>query len=845
MITVSVLHKGRPIAIQTFEDEVYLVREIFEGHEYSILPHRSHAGPRRVLDVGANVGLFAVYTKLKYPDSIVHCYEPAPNVLPLCEANTRAFADVTIHPYGLFNRDQAATLHLHATNTGQSTVHRVPGAAHTAAITLRDAGKEWDRLGWDHADVLKIDTEGCEVEILEALGPRLALVDYVLLEHHSDQDRRQIDALLGDFELFASRLYAVGLGTAKYIHRRLMVGRPRIRVAAGWPDGSGTPSQATIAPDTPSQPNAAPDTPSRPGAMQDAPSQATAAPEIPGPPAAAVDAFALGNRLADDGRMDEAIAAYEEALRLCPDWAEAHNNLATVLQSAEGRLGEAIAHYRRALALKPELGVATHRNLGDALRMWGESDAARDAYRRALLFAPEDRLLQLECDTLYPLIPASNDDIDRARAQVDATLDRCLSEPLLFDLTRLDIGSLAPPAAFIHHGRDELALRRKWARLFEGRLPSGDPVHGPVRESGRPHIGFVVIQGHEGVFLKCMRGILNHLPGDRFRLTVAGNSQAGIERMRQAITNPAVSYLCFPSRFDLALDLLRAAGFDLLHFWELGTNNHSYLLPFFRLAPVQCASWGWPVTSGIPAIDDYLSAELLEPEDGQRHYSERLVRLRHLPTYYYRPSAPASLKSRAEMGFGRHDHVYLCQQNLRKVQPDFDAIVAAILRRDPRGRVLFIEDRHAPITDLLRVRLQRGIPDVVDRVRIIPRMPEADYLNLVAVADVVLDTLHYGGGANTVYDALAVGTPIVTLPGRFHRGRWAYAAYQRIGVTDGIADSEDAYVEIALRLGSDSDYRKDLSDRITAACPVLFEDRGAVDELAAFFESAVHGVIGE
>jgi FkbM family methyltransferase len=182
-----------------------------------------------VLDVGANIGLFAVYTKLKHPDSILHCYEPAPNTLPLFEANTRAFSGITMHPYGLFNRDQDGTLYLHGANSGQSSIHRPPGLSEAASITLRDAGEEWDRLGWDHVDILKIDTEGCEVAILESLGPRLDRVDYVLLEHHGDDDRRRIDALLGDFELFGSKLYAVGTGTAKYIHRRLMIDQPRPR----------------------------------------------------------------------------------------------------------------------------------------------------------------------------------------------------------------------------------------------------------------------------------------------------------------------------------------------------------------------------------------------------------------------------------------------------------------------------------------------------------------------------------------------------------------------------------------------------------------------------------------
>ena len=59
--------------------------------------------------------------------------------------------------------------------------------------------------------------------------------------------------------------------------------------------------------------------------------------------------------------------------------------------------------------------------------------------------------------------------------------------------------------------------------------------------------------------------------------------------------------------------------------------------------------------------------------------------------------------------------------------------------------------------------------------RVLRRMERNEYLALLSLCDVSLDTPHYGGGANTVYDASAVGVPLVTLPGEFHRSRWAAA----------------------------------------------------------------------
>ena len=77
----------------------------------------------------------------------------------------------------------------------------------------------------------------------------------------------------------------------------------------------------------------------------------------------------------------------------------------------------------------------------------------------------------------------------------------------------------------------------------------------------------------------------------------------------------------------------------------------SYALAFSRLAPVQCVTWGHPVTTGIPTLDYFISSDLLEADGAEDHYTERLVRLKTLPIYYYRPEVPP--RSRRRCGSGR------------------------------------------------------------------------------------------------------------------------------------------------------------------------------------------------
>jgi predicted O-linked N-acetylglucosamine transferase (SPINDLY family) len=121
----------------------------------------------------------------------------------------------------------------------------------------------------------------------------------------------------------------------------------------------------------------------------------------------------------------------------------------------------------------------------------------------------------------------------------------------------------------------------------------------------------------------------------------------------------------------------------------------------------------------------------------------------------------------------------------------------------------------------------------------LPRMEEPEYLGLCGAADVILDTTGYGGGANTIYDAFAAGTPVVTLPARFHRGRYATAAYRQIGLDGAIADSPEDYVRRAVAFANDPDRRQAFCAELTQRSPALLHDQYAVDELADCFDRLI------
>ena len=111
----------------------------------------------------------------------------------------------------------------------------------------------------------------------------------------------------------------------------------------------------------------------------------------PDPPTAAdfeaQRAFDEGTRHMKAKRYAEAVAAFQQAVKARPDFAEAHSNLGYSLRNT-GRLDQAIAAYREAIRLKPDL-VEAHEYLGVAYLLKGDRQAAMEEYRILQRLSPK------------------------------------------------------------------------------------------------------------------------------------------------------------------------------------------------------------------------------------------------------------------------------------------------------------------------------------------------------------------------------------------------------------------------------------------------------------------------
>jgi FkbM family methyltransferase len=191
-------------------------RGILSGDTYPLVP--TVRDVEVVMDIGANCGSASMHFSVKYPHARIFAFEPARVPYRVLERNARRTKNIVPLNLGLFDRDDEVPLYLGATTTETSSVLQRPRTTdRTEMVKLRSTRAVLDEQGISKVDVLKIDTEGCEVPILKAMRHLIPEIQVVYLEFHSEEDRKEIDGLLGKTHLLALARVFFGQGVAVYV----------------------------------------------------------------------------------------------------------------------------------------------------------------------------------------------------------------------------------------------------------------------------------------------------------------------------------------------------------------------------------------------------------------------------------------------------------------------------------------------------------------------------------------------------------------------------------------------------------------------------------------------------
>lgn len=179
---------------------------------------------KTVWDVGANVGSFSFWMKCKYlPDAKFHLFEPQAGLRECLTVNAGVIG-AEYHSFGLENVGEGERkVTLFGSGTYETLENSIrSGSGEGEEIMIRDAGQVALELGCSRIDVLKMDTEGCEVQILKSLQNAKISIGTVYLEYHSEDDRLEIDQLLKGTHILARSMSSnQGIGVITYIEKGL------------------------------------------------------------------------------------------------------------------------------------------------------------------------------------------------------------------------------------------------------------------------------------------------------------------------------------------------------------------------------------------------------------------------------------------------------------------------------------------------------------------------------------------------------------------------------------------------------------------------------------------------
>ena len=547
----------------------------------------------------------------------------------------------------------------------------------------------------------------------------------------------------------------------------------------------------------------------------------------PSPPASPSSIDARASALYKAGDIGAVIEIYEARVKSHPQDLSAWRKLARLLTEAwqfaraDAVITQALSIFGDDAALlalqvfvKPELGL---------------SDEARDIAVNAAARFPDQLSFQFDARLLLPMVYADRADVARRRARYDAGLAELESMLPVMQQDPARIYTLERTNFLLaYQGENDLPFQRRYANILGAMITAADADLRalPPRATGQRkiRIGFV-----GKWFFSCTAGNyferwITRLDASRFERFVYYTGQANDE-VTARIGAAAEHFTRLQSDARSNALAIRADELDILIHPEVGMSTGSYLLSSFRLAPIQCAAWGHPVTTGNSAIDVYFSCAQMEPEDYQAHYSERVLLLDGIGVDYAMPPADEP-GIRSDFGLPSTGRLYFCPQSLFKIHPDMDEAFVKILEGDSAAVLVFFQADSRAVTLAFADRLTKTLAaqgiNAKGQLKFLPRLDARSFRKALSVADVLLDPFHWSGGGTSL-DAFAGDVPVVTLPGSFMRGRQTAAMLQMMDANALVTADVDGYVNTAIEVATNKTLNRDLRALIHANKRALFD----------------------
>ena len=473
----------------------------------------------------------------------------------------------------------------------------------------------------------------------------------------------------------------------------------------------------------------------------------------------------------DFSKITEELAVLQERT----DWAQGTERIGQLLEKhgAELDRGEKSFLYGR---------------LGYFLRFLERAEESAAAYREAVLYAPylaQQRKLYSDYLLICHYLPHVSDEE--------------LAESHFF------YQNFFRPKEELQHVRDD---HRRHSKIRIGYLSSNFKTH----------------------IMSCfMMQLLALADRDRFEVycyDLGGLSDGAAEQMKSF--GNIWRNIALPEAKERARTIA-ADEIDIL--FDLGVHTdggHGLATLGYKAAPVQIAGIGYMSTSGLKAVDYYLSDRFLDPPGkGDAYFSEKLLRLSHSHFCY----TPFEEIFKSTIDRQPHERpVFGCFNNSAKISEEMLRLWLMLLRRVPGAKLLLKAWKpEALLEKALSLGYCRGEIEV--------RPMTLDYVHEYMDMDIALDTFPYTGGGTTC-EAIYMGVPVVTLAGTRHGTRFGLSLLENVGLGELVSNTPEEYVEKAAALASDAELLAALHKnlRLMMQLSPLMDGKSYVREIEAMYE---------
>jgi protein O-GlcNAc transferase len=556
----------------------------------------------------------------------------------------------------------------------------------------------------------------------------------------------------------------------------------------------------------------------------------------------------LGAVLSRMAKHAEAIEQFKRAISLNPRSGASYYSLASAYtdldETSEENLALARANFEKAVATEPEVS-GFHCGLGFCYWRGAQRDRAMASLDKAIELNPDNAEARWARVMLWaPAFSSKGADDSPDRSGFGAELARfedwwvkCESDTELF------VGQLQP-FYLTYQEESNVALLKQYGRVCAMAMQRWlDRQISPAfkRPMGK-RIRLGIVSGDirlHSVWMALIKGWFQSFDLERFELVVFSLSDRTDAETSWARSKSDI-FVTGPKSLSQWVVAMREQNCEILLYPAIGLHATALRLASLRLAPVQINTWGHPETSGLPTLDYYVSADCFEPADAQDHYSEQLVLLPHLGNRIQPFGLPSSDPGFAAMNIDLERPILVCPGTPFKYQPAHDHVFAEIARILPDAQLVFFRPSGAALANILQDRITKEFEaaglNVMDHVRFVHWLNILEFHCLLRHADVLLDTIGFSG-YNTALQAIDCGLPLVTREGRFLRGRLASGILRRMDLTELIVQTKAEYVNLAVRLVTDSDYQAHIRHEIEQRRSVLFDDQTAMGQFQDFLES--------